>query len=222
MSRSTTIEISCPNCKSISKTEIWSNIDKLTSPDLYSKIMDETLFYWKCPHCDYSSNLSYPFLYHDSELNFMIYLSPQSKQQIFVDKEFINSHPNIQNIKKRSVNNLNALKEKILIFEYGLNDCVLEATKLSVTKVVEKNLCTKVLQIYFCAVDSSCSRLGFVIYAKDYDKPYYQTTKMDTYHEMAKVVTEYIHKTGEINSNSGFLSIDSTWASTVLEYDFSD
>lgn len=219
MSRTIVKDVPCPNCKAVTKSKIWTSINVSQDPILRDKIMDESLFLWECPHCNYKNKLSYPLLYHDMDNGFMIYLVPQVKQHNIIDKESVNIYPSLDIINKRLADNVNVLKEKILIFESGLNDMAVEVTKLAISRVIEKKLKAKVLDGYFCVFDKETSHLGFTFFIKDRKSPHYQTTRMSAYDKSLAMVSEYMRET---NTVPGFLKIDKDWATEVLEQDFGD
>lgn len=212
-------EIPCPNCKSVTKAKLWTSVSASENPSIRNRIMDESLFEWQCPHCKYKNKLSYPMLYHDINNDFMIYLVPQVKQHNIIDKESVNIYPNLDIINKRLAENINVLKEKILIFENKLDDMAIEVTKLAISRVVEKKLKAKVTEGYFCVFDEETSHLGFVFFLKDRKTPHYQTTRISAYEKSLAMVAEYMRET---NTIPGFLKIDKSWAAEVLEQDFSE
>lgn len=219
MSKTVVKEIPCPNCKAVVKSKIWTSVNTTQNPELRDKIMDESLFEWECPQCKYKNKLSYPLLYHDMEKGFMIYLVPQVKQHNVIDKESAEIYPNLDIITKRLAENINVLKEKIMIFENGLDDMAIEVTKLAISRVIEKKLKAKVADGYFCVLDMDTDHLGFSFFMKDKKNPHYQTTRMTAYEKSAAMVSEYMRET---NTVPGFLKIDRAWASEVLEQDFSE
>ena len=42
-------EISCPHCGALKKTPMWSAVTADTDAELRVRILNETLFNWKCP-----------------------------------------------------------------------------------------------------------------------------------------------------------------------------
>ena len=59
-------DVSCPHCGAVVKTRMSPEISAGENPDLRQRVLDETLFDWKCPECGYEAQLVYPCLYHDS------------------------------------------------------------------------------------------------------------------------------------------------------------
>ena len=94
--------------------------------------MEETFFDWKCPRCGYTAQMTYPCLYHDRELGLMICLTPgQNKIALQIPKY-------LDKVAKRAVFTLPQLKEKILLFESGLDDAAMERVDKALSEVVQK------------------------------------------------------------------------------------
>ena len=96
----------------------------------------------------------YPMIYHDPMNAFMICLRPSGAVS---GAEPI---PAVRALKKRSVKNPQELKEKILIFEAGLDDAAVELVKNAIVTVVRKNLDGNV-HAYFCAATEEELRCRF-------------------------------------------------------------
>ena len=60
----------------------------------------------------------------------------RQKQESLNDAEAENRYPELGGVTKRLAADLNKLKEKILIFENGLDDRAVELTKLAMSKAV--------------------------------------------------------------------------------------
>ena len=116
MSTCITKDISCPNCGAVHRTQMWPGIDRLAHPELRARIMEETFFDWKCPRCGYTAQMTYPCLYHDRELGVMICLAPGRTRFTLEIPKYLDK------VVKRAVSTLPQLKEKILLFESGMDD----------------------------------------------------------------------------------------------------
>jgi len=212
MSTQMTEEISCPKCGAAVKTELWPGVDAIRNPDLKARVMDETIFDWTCPECGYAARFLYPFLYHDPEHKFMIYLSPNGGncEEIDIETRF----PQLSGIKKRLVPTPEALKEKILIFEAGLDDRAVELVKFALTGVLDKKHGKKASAGYFCYADEQANEIGFSFLFEGEAEPVRRHTRMDAYHKSLEIV----EATHSIQLN-GFLLIDSVTAQkTLTEY----
>ena len=205
-------DVSCPHCGAIVKTQMWPGINAEKSPELKALVLDETLFDWKCPACGYEAQLVYPCLYHDKSKKFMIYVVPNGNdctlQSVDVSEEF----PQFHEITKRVVTSLTGLKEKILIFEAGLDDLAVELVKLALTDVACKKHNRSVTSGYFCFADEQAGRIGFSFFLEGEKEPVHQDTRMDVYHKSLEIV----ESVGALAADGEFKAVDSEVAQKVL------
>ena len=141
--------VSCPRCGEAVETRMWPGINAEVNPNLREQVLQETLFNWTCPACGYVAQMAYPCLYHDKGRKLMVYLVPNGGKEeldaVDVDRAF----PQIGYVQKRVVSSLAELKEKILIFEAGLDDRAVELVKWALSAVVEKKDGKKPREGYF-------------------------------------------------------------------------
>lgn len=203
-------DVSCPHCGAAVKTRMYPGIGADESPELREHVLDETLFDWKCPACGYEAELVYPCLYHDKEHNFMVYVVPNGNEceiaSVDVSKEF----PRLSGMRKRVVISLAGLKEKILIFEAGLDDTAVELTKLALTDVAAQKHGAVVDSCYFCSADEEAERITFSFFLHGESKPVVQGTRMDVYRKSLEIV-ESIGRPGE-----EFCAVDASAAQQIL------
>ena len=112
----------CPMCGELSKAVVYTSVNATVDKEQRERVLDGGLFAWKCPSCGYSARLTYPILYNDMKNRFMIYLIPKIDRYQLCDKELEEKYSNLRNINKRVVADFNSFKEKIFIFESGLDD----------------------------------------------------------------------------------------------------
>ena len=174
MSRTIKKEITCPACGEKADAKMWASVNVTLDQELRESVLDESLFTWTCPQCGHKALLSYPCLYHDMANKFMIYLVPGAKQESLNDAEAENRYPELGGVTKRLAADLNELKEKILIFENGLDDRAVELTKLAMSKVALKKHGKELEKGYFCAKDGETGHLAFTFFVKDTGEPYHK------------------------------------------------
>ena len=173
------------------------------TPKLRRDILRESMFDWECLHCGYTAQMAYPMIYHDPMNAFMICLRPSGAVS---GAEPI---PAVRALKKRSVKNPQELKEKILIFEAGLDDAAVELVKNAIVTVVRKNLDGNV-HAYFCAATEE--ELRFALFVKGRQEPVYQTTKMAVYRQSQEVL-----RTLDYKSPDDFAVVNSKLAQSLLD-----
>lgn len=205
-------QIHCPSCGKRSQTRMWPGIDRVANPEQRERILEESLFCWECPDCGYKMQLVYPCLYHDREKQFLVLLDPNQKEQVLDKKAMAAEGP--ANAKKRIVSCVEELKEKILIFESGLNDAACELAKLAMQQSVARRLGTAPQKGYFSSVNEAEDQITFVFFFDDEEiEPLYQTTRYDVYRK-ALEIADSLHFNA---CGSGFLRVDPEMAKLMLE-----
>src|SRR5438105_3430619 len=134
MSKPDTTSIKCPTCGHVSSITFWSSVNATLSPTLRQQIMSDDMRNHVCLGCGQNLVINTDLLYHDMNLKFMIFYRVTEGGRIpsmsadFLEK-FGASLPNHQ---LRFVTSWNQLKEKIRIFEAGLDDNIVEFVKMFV------------------------------------------------------------------------------------------
>lgn len=205
-------EVSCPGCGAVHPHEMWIGIERSENPELYNCILEEALFDWKCPDCGEKMQLVYPCLYHDRESGVMICLSPKGETEMLarVPREY----PQLKAVTKRLVSTPAELKEKLLIFEAGLNDLAVEMVKLALIELMEQKRGRRVERALFTAMDQELDYLGFSFFLRDIEKPVFQGTKMEVYQKSLKIAED-----SDFEEDGAFMLVDSALAQTLLESD---
>ena len=211
MTTQTSKDVSCPHCGAVVKTQMATGINAGENPDLRASVLDETLFDWECPDCGYQAQLVYPCLYHDKVKNFMIYVVPNGCDCALESVDVSESFPQLSGVTKRVVTSLIGLKEKILIFEAGLNDDAVELVKLALVGVAAKKYDKTVANGYFCFVDEPDNRIVFSFFLQDAKEPVQQGTRMDVYHKSFEIV-----KNVGADAEDNFIAVDSVTAEKIL------
>ena len=126
-------DIVCPACGQTQKLEMYTSVNAEENPELRRDILRESIFDWECRHCGYTAQMAYPMIYHDPAHGFMVCLRPSGA----VSKA--EPIPAVRGLIKRSVKNPQELKEKILIFEAGLDDAAVELVKNAIVTVLKRS-----------------------------------------------------------------------------------
>ncbi|ARP51169.1 MULTISPECIES: CpXC domain-containing protein [Caproicibacterium] len=212
MSTQVNKDVCCPQCGKPVRTKMWTGISADTEPLLRQKVRDETLFDWQCPHCGYQAELVYPCLYHDKNHKFMIYLVPEgnekSLRKVEVDKRF----PQLAGVKKREVASPMELKEKVLIFEAGLDDMGVELVKSGLAGIVEERQHVSVEAGCFCFANTEADRMGFVFFIDGKEEPIKKATRFATYEKAMEISHDCGGEQGD-----DFVRVDGGAAARVLE-----
>lgn len=123
------VAIVCPICNRSHDTETSTIIDAHESEEIREKIIKGTFFDFDCPECGHHSQLHYSCMYRDEDIREYIYLS--------ADQDLEKAAENAQKILGKSISDgllrivhtAQELKEKILIFEHGWDDRMIEICK---------------------------------------------------------------------------------------------
>ena len=130
----------CPYCKNMGEFTMYESVNVTLDPSLREKLFSGELFECKCSKCGKTTTVLYSLLYHDMTNKFMIYYSPTDIESVNQHyNELLTSYPGLRRSLYRTTDNINSLKEKVVILEAGLNDIVIEFAKV-MAKYGDNNL----------------------------------------------------------------------------------
>ncbi len=212
MSTQMSKDVGCPHCGAAIRTQMWPGICVQENPELRQRILDETLFDWKCPECGYAARFIYPCLYHDRERKFMVYLVPNGSGREFQPVDVSEKFPRLAAVKKRVVSAPAELKEKILIFEAGLDDYAVELVKYALAGVLDRKYGKKTVQGYFSFADEKENTIGFSFFPEGDAGPVPRSTRLDAYRKSLEIV-----RAGALGAANCFVPVDSLTARNLLD-----
>ena len=133
-------KVTCPYCHIQHEFKKWTVIDTGSDPDLYDQVRSGEIFKFECPSCTSTYDMNYPFAYHEPESRlFIMYANNRDDYEIArlilsgekqSDNETVNELVNKQDYTKRLVFGREEFYEKLLLFDRGLDDGVMEIVKL--------------------------------------------------------------------------------------------
>ena len=211
MSTEISKEVICPGCGARVAARMWTGINAEVNPNLRAQVLDETLFDWKCPQCGHEATLAYPCLYHDKGRRFMVYVLPQEPDEqkaAGIAAQF----PQLRGVRKRVTGSLASLKEKILLFEDGLDDRAVEFVKLLVSLVLERSSGKRVTQGLYVSSDEEHERIGFLFSLEGEEQPVHRVTSFSAYHKASAIVEFLLPPDG-----GDFLLVDESFARHLFE-----
>lgn len=137
-------QIKCPACGKDVNFEVWNSINVDINPEMKERVLNGTLYNFKCQYCNHEDKIAYPILYNDMARNFMVYYCDESG--IEDCKNALNNIMNdkltkeiTEKAKYRIVTSYLQLIEKIKIFESGLDDRLIELLKFDQLLTCKKN-----------------------------------------------------------------------------------
>jgi hypothetical protein len=145
MSRILAEQVTCPQCSDVRIRDVVYSVNGGRAPHLRQAVLDGTFGRVACEACGSSFGVDHPFLYVDFEHVqwFGVFHPAQEKDWVHHEREIARSYhlafgeraPEVARslgygMRTRVVFGLSALREKLLAMEAGLDDLMLEATKL--------------------------------------------------------------------------------------------
>ncbi len=204
-------DVGCPRCGAAVRTRMWPGICAQDSPELRARLLGETLFDWKCPECGCTAQLVYPCLYHDRERKFMVYLAPNGSGREFRPVDVGEKFPQLAGVKKRMVATPAEMKEKILIFEAGLDDYAVELVKYALAGVLDKKYGRKIAEGYFRSADEEGNRIRFSFFPEGQKEPLSRGTRFDAYRRSLEIAAA-----AEQPEDGRFVPVDALTARGML------
>ncbi len=132
-------QIKCPSCGQLSEMTVWESITAADSPDLKAELLSGKLNIFRCASCGAAALVPNPVLYTDSEKRLMITFVPSADMEKHTNLLAVRSASKdsgelggISEYNLRFVSTYNEFLEKILIFDNGLQDKVIEVLKILV------------------------------------------------------------------------------------------
>lgn len=135
------VDVKCPICRHDGKFKIYANVDGDNQKDLKEKILTGELFTYICPVCNNRVNINYGMLYRQDKDKFIGKIAvdelefEQARQTFgniekIENKKIRKTMSYLLDFDKRIVPNWQALAEKIMIKDTGLDDRVIELIKV--------------------------------------------------------------------------------------------
>ncbi len=201
--------VGCPSCGVLEPFIVYPSIMIPADKKLREQILNENLFLRRCEACGYEVHMVYSCLYQDTIRKFMIYVRPQDEDQTILEQISVEG---LEHIRKRIVSTVEELKEKLLIFEAGLNDYAIELVKTALTQVVTSKWGIAPEKSFYCGLNNEKNTMEYVFYLNEEEAPVYQSMKIDVYHASLPIVASII--TQEPNM---FLCVNSDVANRILK-----
>lgn len=135
MSQPGSITLNCPICKRDHTAKLWRRIDVSTEKNAKGKLLKGEFFHFICPDCGYVSQLHYGCLYVDRDIRELIYLTEEKEAEpSMAEKAAETAAADLPFWKQgdsllRIVQSSEELREKLLIFDNGLDDRLVEICK---------------------------------------------------------------------------------------------
>lgn len=119
----------CSKCGQTTEITVYKSINTADNPELKEKVKNGSLFLWECPHCGTVNLARYETLYHAPQKKLMLWLVPDGKISETQMQAITNHTKAMGGYTLRLVRDMGELMEKVLIFDSGLDDVVIELCK---------------------------------------------------------------------------------------------
>ena len=136
-----TFKLICENCGEEMNVPMTEFVDVSEDPKYKAAILDGSFFMVKCPACGDETLVEYPVMYMDPEKKLTIYLAPEHEPGL-VDQLNSLEIPDEEVDEEavfRVVSFSSQLLEKIMIFDNGRDDRVMELYKAVVTESIRED-----------------------------------------------------------------------------------
>lgn len=199
-------DIICPQCGESQKYRLYASINAAEHPELKRRILEETLFDWRCKRCNYFAAMAYPFLYTDPAAGYVISTAPMGTNGDVEPTDAVREYV------KRSVKNLAELKEKILTFDAGCDDVAVELVKNALCDIIKNTYNVSRVHAYFSKINDRDGEMEFAIFLPRKTEPVYHSTKIEVYRQSQEVLRAL-----DFVDPEGFIRVDSKLARKIIE-----
>jgi ribosomal protein S27E len=215
-------EITCPHCGKSYEIECWDSVNSEISPEQLAKVLDGSLFRFKCPHCGEETVCFYPLLVNvmKPEVSFVKLTGDPEKEAQEAAGMYSSLDPQMAAIIKKAgpkryrfVSSFEDLIEKIQLFQQGLDDRTVELMKYILRQLFKKEGGDVVDMHYFVAEDSG-QELFFIRLAGR-KEPTGLRFKREQYEILEKENRKYDPRWDEDNRSTYI--VNATWAEKWLE-----
>ncbi len=199
-------ELACPQCGKVHLCDRYSVINVTEKPDLKQKVMHNDIFAFRCDQCGLVAPLTYECVYVDTKKSLVIYLAPEMTDNVM---KSIKQWQDVDARQKRIVDNINDLKEKILISDHLMDDRIMEFMKIENVQQLKKEMeDDNLMNILF---DSDGSNYYFLVF---FEKK--GMGRIPVAAEYCRAAEQrYLPRIGRKHSKH-FVKIDMEWARNIL------
>lgn len=185
-----TLQLVCPVCGHHFSDEHYSSYNLQEENGDLSKILNDSWIKHKCPKCNSEISVIDAMVFHDMKKGLMIYYFPGNSGTTEIHESFVKKYNYPSNYTIRIVEGkYNDFKEKILLFEYGINDYAVELYKKDI--ILKKYKTNDIYEAHLL-FDKYSIPQGFVMYQKD-SKPIIERFDANEYES-------YVEKTTKLSS----------------------
>lgn len=206
----------CCECGSRQEIDVYKSINTSLDPELKAKVKDGSLFVWECPGCGKMNLAKYETLYHDPDKKVMIWLSEKEPGAEMI--AIVNHTEAMGGYTLRRVTDVGGLMEKVMIFEEGLDDKVIEmckyVTKIEMAAKMGEAKAAEVmaLPMHFYRVDEKNGVRFITLSFPDNGQMVGMNIGFNVYEDCLGI----LQRNPSVVGTEGFAKVDGEWMGSVL------
>lgn len=212
-------KIACPQCKKELEVEVREKVELPYDRMQRDRVLENTFFKVECQSCKTAFTIAYKCQYNDMERKYLLWVTPvldqKSRGEIEAFNQRIQEDDRLRlaqgGYRYRIVQSDNELREKVIIFDEGLDDRYIETLKIVYVPLIQNKVGegTKITGIFF---DRKKEGGYQFIVTFDNKPPMCANVNMDIYHDMS----EKLKDIAECNTSQGLCRIDAEWGLKVM------
>jgi len=212
-------EVRCSKCGAAHSFKVYRSINVAENPELKDSVKDGSIFVWECPDCGQKNLAKYETLYHDPASKTMIWLLPTGNFQASEMAAITNHTKAMGGYRLRRVSDIGSLMEKLLIFEAGLDDVVVEmckyVTKAEMAAKAGEERAQEIISMpmHFYRVGEHEGQKYFTLSFPDNGKMVGCNIGYNVYEDCLGILS----RNPSITPEEGFAKVDSEWLLSIMQ-----
>ncbi len=218
-------KIECPRCKKEVEINVWDKVELPYDQEQRERVLQNTFYRADCPECKNTFSIAYKCQYNDMERKYMLWVAPE--RDLIAHKQISEYNGQLQTdrilrlaqggYRYRVVRNDNELREKVIIFDDGLDDRFIETMKIVYVPTLKKKVGpdVQITGLYFNKKEEG--NYQFVV---SFTNGAVMTVSVDMniYHDMKEKLMDLAVE----NTPEGFCRIDAEWAMNIMMHEVED
>lgn len=129
--------LTCPQCGKEHTLRKYKMINVTQKPGMKDDILKNKVFGFSCDQCGLKAPLTYPCIYWDSKKKFVMALDPTGELE---GNDAMELPATDKGWTRRTVDNINSFKEKIMILDNMLDDRIIEMIKIDMLAELKEEM----------------------------------------------------------------------------------
>lgn len=215
-------KITCPRCRKEVGIQVWTKIELPYDAPQREQVLHNTFFKVRCRECETVFTIAYKCQYNDMERKYLLWVAPSMDEKTQKEIDAYNQELRTDNrlrlaqggYRYRIVRSDNELREKVIIFDEGLDDRYIETMKLVYVPLI-KNKVGKEIQISGIFFDKKQTSGYQLVVTFTNRAPMCADVNMEIYRDMTGKLRDVVER----NTPEGLCRIDAKWALKVMMHE---